>query len=47
MKERKKIDAAFEKWQVTYIQINGKMAPHAFSCTGPTADQQCKLIERE
>ena len=26
---------------------NRKTALHAFSCTGLTADQQCKLIERE
>jgi len=43
----RRIDAAFERWQVTYIQINRKMAPRTFSCAGPTTDQQCKLIERE
>jgi len=47
VKERKKIDAAFKRWQVTYIQINRRTAPHMFSCTSPTADQQCKLIKRE
>jgi len=33
--------------RVTYIQINRKMALCMFSCTSLTADQQCKLIERE
>jgi len=40
-------DAAFKRWQVTYIQIDRKTAPRAFSCAGPTADQQYKLNERE
>jgi len=47
VKKRREFDAAFKRWQVTYIQINRKMALDMFSCTGPTADQQCKLIERE
>jgi len=47
MRRREYFNPAFKRWQVTYIQIDGKTGSHAFSCTGLTADQQCKLNERE
>jgi len=39
--------AAFERWQVTLYTNQQKTAPRAFSCAGPTADQQYKLIREK